>query len=69
MLRCKRCCRWWAVFLTGLDYRAHLLAMHECQNVLIHNLRFINSPLYHIFIDDGLNVVVRCVGAAATACC
>jgi polygalacturonase len=53
------CDRWWAVFLTAQDYRPHLVVMRQCQNVLIHNLRFINSPQYHIFINDGVDYVIR----------
>jgi hypothetical protein len=35
---------WWSVFLSTQDYRPHLLVMRQCQDVLIHRLRFQNSP-------------------------
>ena len=47
------------VFLTAQDYRPHLLVMRRCHNVLIHNLRFQNSPQYHMFLADIADVVVR----------
>jgi hypothetical protein len=52
----------WAVFLTTKDHRPDLLRMNTCTNLLIHNLRFWNSPQYHI---DLHNVLVR---ARATDC-
>ncbi len=60
MMRGLRC-RWWAVFLTGIDERPDLLIMRRCQNVLIHNLRFINSPQFHMYLNDGINFVIRWV--------
>ena len=55
---CACACMWcrWAVFLTTKDQRPNLLEMDTCTNLLIHNLRFWNSPRYHINLH---NVVVR----------
>ncbi len=35
---------WWTVFLTGHDNRPNLLNIYESKNILLHNLRFENSP-------------------------
>ena len=55
---CVCACMWcrWAVFLTTKDHRPDLLRLNTCTNLLIHNLRFWNSPQYHM---DLHNVVVR----------
>jgi len=50
---------WWTVFLTGHDKRPNLLNIYESKNILLHNLRFENSPRFHIMMDDVEEVVVR----------
>ncbi len=50
---------WWSVFLTTADYRPHMLVMRRCMDVLIHVVEFKNSPQYHLFLNDMVDVVVR----------
>jgi hypothetical protein len=51
--------RRWAVFLSHQDHRPNLLNIDTCTNLLLHNLRFWNSPQYHIDLHNVVDVVVR----------
>jgi hypothetical protein len=51
---------WWAVFLTHHDNRPDLLDISRVTNLLIHNLKFENSPQYHIYLKDVLVRLPHC---------
>jgi polygalacturonase len=36
-----------------------MIWMEQCSNVLIQQMRFINSPMYHLYLNDMANVTVR----------
>jgi len=50
---------WWHVVLTTIDNRPNMIVMDRCVNVLIQQLRFLNSPMYHLFLNDMKDLVVR----------
>ena len=50
---------WWYVILTTIDNRPVILNMNQCTNVLIRQLHFFNSPMYHLFLHDMLDLIVR----------
>lgn len=50
---------WWHVIVTDVDHRPHLVIMEQCSDILITNLRFIDSPQFHLKLDHIMNVVIR----------
>lgn len=50
---------WWHVFITKQDHRPHMLRVVSSQDVLITNLLFMDSPQFHLKLDNVMNVVVR----------
>jgi polygalacturonase len=47
------------VVITTIDNRPNMIWMEQCSNVLIQQMRFINSPMYHLYLNDMANVTVR----------
>ncbi len=43
---------WWFVIITGVDKRPHMLGIHRSENVTISNLRFVDSPQFHVYLTD-----------------
>jgi len=52
---------WWHVILTGHDNRPNLIEIDSSENLLIENIVLVNSPEYHMYLGDVLNVEVRYV--------
>lgn len=50
---------WWYVFLTGLDNRPHMIVTESCTNFVLENISLYNSPQYHVYLKDNVNVVVQ----------
>eukprot|EP01098_Paradermamoeba_levis_P006122 TRINITY_DN2541_c0_g1_i1.p1 TRINITY_DN2541_c0_g1~~TRINITY_DN2541_c0_g1_i1.p1 ORF type:complete len:556 (+),score=189.58 TRINITY_DN2541_c0_g1_i1:98-1669(+) len=50
---------WWYTILSFKDFRPHMILMRECSNILIHQLKFLNSPQFHLNLNDVKNVVIR----------
>ena len=50
---------WWHVIINKTDHRPHMVRMVSSQDILITNLRFVNSPQYHLKLDNIMNVVIR----------
>ena len=50
---------WWHVIITDKDQRPHMVIIASSQDILITNLLFVNSPQYHLKLDNVMNVVIR----------
>ena len=50
---------WWHVIITKQDQRPHMVRITSSQDILISNLRFENSPQYHLKLDHIMNVIIR----------
>eukprot|EP01102_Stenamoeba_stenopodia_P022513 TRINITY_DN9415_c0_g1_i1.p1 TRINITY_DN9415_c0_g1~~TRINITY_DN9415_c0_g1_i1.p1 ORF type:complete len:524 (-),score=106.39 TRINITY_DN9415_c0_g1_i1:119-1690(-) len=50
---------WWWQAILGVDHRPQMLLMERCTDVLIQQLRFINSPMWHVYLHDMRDLVVR----------
>lgn len=50
---------WWYVVLTGLDNRPHMIVTEDCTNFVLENLTLLDSPQYHVFLKDNVNVIVQ----------
>lgn len=50
---------WWYVILTGLDNRPHMIVTQTVSNFLLENLTLLNSPQYHVFLQDNVNATVQ----------
>lgn len=56
---------WWYVIANYLpfrqnpDIRSHMFRIWESSNILIEGIRMVNSPLYHISLEDVDTVEVR----------
>jgi len=55
--------RWWNEFTIGASlsgsHRPKLLQVSESENVLVENIFMLNSPSFHLLLDDVLHVEVR----------
>ena len=61
---------WWEVILFHVDNRPHLVAMDECTNVTIENLKFVNSPQFHLRLSGmkGLHVSLCFILCVSNTC-
>ena len=50
---------WWHVIINKTDHRPHMVRMVSSQDILITNLLFVNSPQFHLKLDNIMNVVIR----------
>jgi polygalacturonase len=52
---------WWMREYLVLNYanRPHMLRMDRCRNVKISGIRWVNSPMYHMFLIDIENFDIR----------
>jgi hypothetical protein len=56
---------WWWSITTALpnadheDHRFHMIFLNRGKNLLIERVKLMNSPNYHIKVDDGHNLTVR----------
>ena len=50
---------WWHVIITKQDHRPHMVKIASSQDILISNLRFENSPQYHLKLDHIMNAIIR----------
>jgi polygalacturonase len=52
---------WWWLTLLALipDNRPLLLAMNHCAGVTLTNVSWVNSPRYHVYMYDVLNVLIE----------
>ena len=55
---------WWYAIVGGFtkawrDHRPHLVHFRRTQTITVENIRLINSPQYHIKLDDCADLIVR----------
>ena len=54
---------WWFVIITTIDNRPHMIMMEETTNIVFQGgLRFKNSPQYHLFLLDVVDVYITDIG-------